>query len=66
MRLVSEDRSLVCTFAFDDKGQGKIAINFTVAVNRTVYPAAEYTTLREMFRRIIELQETTFVLKRAK
>lgn len=66
IRLVSEDGTLSCIFAVENKADGKISINFTVEVTKTVYQAAEYGILREMFRRIIDLQETTLVLKRAK
>jgi len=66
LRLTSQDRTMVCTFAMEDKGQRELVINFTVSVKKTVYKAEEYVILREMFRRIIDLQETTFVLKRAK
>lgn len=64
-RITSEDKSLSVTFAAVDKGDGLVSINFTVSVKKTVYQAQEYAGLREMFRYIIELQETTLVLKKA-
>lgn len=65
-RVSSEDKSLTVTFAVEEKGDGKLAVNFTVAVRKTVYRANEYAGLRELFRHIIEMQETTIVLKKAK
>ncbi len=64
-RTTSADKSLTATFATEEKEGNVLAINFTVSVRRTVYKANEYVGLREMFRRIIELQETTIVLKKA-
>ncbi len=66
IRLRSEDGTMSCTFAATAKADNTISINFTVSIDRTVYEAAEYGTLRTMFKRIIELQESTIVLKRAK
>ena len=65
-RLVSPDKTMSCTFAVDDQLPGVISLTFTVNCRKTVYPAAEYATLRNMFKMIIDLQETTLVLKRAK
>ncbi len=64
IRLVSEDGSLMATFAVEEKDAQTISLNFTVNVKRTVYAAAEYPTVRDMFRRIIDLQQSTLVLKR--
>ncbi|MBC6993396.1 DUF3857 and transglutaminase domain-containing protein [Neolewinella lacunae] len=64
IRLISEDGSLVATFAVEKKDEQTISLNFTVNVKRTVYAAAEYPTVRDMFRRIIDLQQSTLVLKR--
>ena len=66
IRLRSEDGTMSCTFAATEKADKTISINFTVSIDRTVYEAAEYGALRAMFKRIIELQESTIVLKRAK
>ncbi|WP_187271112.1 DUF3857 domain-containing protein [Neolewinella aurantiaca] len=64
-RIVSEDNTFVVTFASEDKGNGVIGVNFNVSVKQTVYPANEYAGLREMFRRVINCQEATIVLKKA-
>ncbi|SEQ65922.1 DUF3857 and transglutaminase domain-containing protein [Neolewinella agarilytica] len=66
IRLRSEDGTMSCTFAATEKEDKTISINFTVSIDRTVYEASEYGALRTMFKRIIELQESTIVLKRAK
>lgn len=65
-RVSSEDGTIVCTFAVEDKGDQSLSINFTVAVNKTVYQPQEYAALRQLFKMIIDFQETTLVLKRAK
>lgn len=65
-RLKSEDGSMVCTMAVEDKGAGKLSLNFTVSINRTVYQPQEYAVLQKMFLQIIEMQESTIVLKKAK
>jgi len=64
-RITSQDKALSVTFAAEDKGSGLLSLNFTVAIRRTVFKANEYAGLRELFRNIIELQETTIVLKKA-
>jgi len=67
IRMRSEDGTLTCTFAATAKPEDNtVSINFTVTVGRTVYQPEEYISLRDMFRRIIDLQEATIVLKRAK
>lgn len=66
IRMRSEDGTMSCTFAASDNGQNAVSINFTVDVARTVYEAREYPILRDMFRRIIDMQASTIVLKRAK
>jgi hypothetical protein len=65
-RVVSEDKSLSVTFAAEEKEDGVVSINFTVAIRKTVYKPEEYKGLREIFRQIVERQETTLVLKKAK
>lgn len=65
-RVSSEDGSIVCTFAVEDKGDQTVSLNFTVSVNKTVYQPQEYLALRKIFKMIIDFQETTLVLKRAK
>ena len=66
-RLRSEDGSLVASYLTQENAATRtLSINFTVQVNRTLYAAEEYGVLRDMFRRIIELQQAPVVLKRAK
>ncbi|MFK8163594.1 MAG: DUF3857 domain-containing protein [Lewinella sp.] len=65
-RVSSEDGTIVCTFAIEDKGNKTVALNFTVSINKTVYQANEYLALRKIFKMIIDFQESTLVLKRAK
>lgn len=65
IRMVSEDRTVICTFAINYKVAEQLTLNFSVSVTKTVFKSNEYYALREIFRRIIELQETTLVLKRA-
>lgn len=65
-RVTSEDGTINCTFAVQEKGANEIAINFTVNVARTVYKPNEYAALKQIFKMIIDFQETTLVLKRAK
>lgn len=64
-RITSADKTLVVTFAVEEKDDGILSIVFSVSVRKTVYKANEYQGLREIFRRIIDLQETTLVLKKA-
>jgi transglutaminase-like putative cysteine protease len=66
IRLRSEDGTMSCSFAATEKEDSTISINFVVNIDRTKYEAAEYDALRGMFNRIIELQESTIVLKRAR
>ncbi|MBB4077639.1 hypothetical protein GGR28_000240 [Lewinella aquimaris] len=66
IRLRSEDGGMEATYTAVAKPDRTITINFSVDLDRTVYQAADYATLRAMYRRIIELQEASIVLKRAK
>ncbi|MEO0733148.1 MAG: transglutaminase domain-containing protein [Bacteroidota bacterium] len=66
LRMRSEDGSISCVFAAEAKEDRTVSVNFTVKIDRTVYQPAEYGVLRDMFRRIIDLQESTLVLKKAK
>lgn len=65
-QISSEDKTISCTFAIEDKGDQTLSINFYVSVTKTVYGPEEYATLRKIFRMIIDLQETTLILKRTK
>ena len=67
IRLKSEDGSLSASYATQENtALHTLNINFTVAIDRTLYAAQEYGLLRDMFHRIIELQQAPIVLKRAK
>ena len=66
VRIMSEDGSMKCTLTTADKGNGVVSVNLTVGVGRTIYQPKEYTVLQQMFRQIIDAQETTIVLKKAK
>ncbi len=65
-RITSEDGTINCTFAIQEKGSNQLSLNFTVSVNRTVYQPSEYGALKQIFKMIIDFQDTTLVLKRAK
>lgn len=67
IRFRSEDGSIQCTFsASQNEAARQVSLNFTVDVSRVVYAAEEYEVLREMFNKIIELQQTDLVLKKTK
>lgn len=66
VRMRSEDGSISCTFAAEEKADHTVSINFIVDVSRTVYPAQEYPVLKDIFRQIIDMQSAIIVLKRAK
>ncbi|NJC25033.1 DUF3857 domain-containing protein [Neolewinella antarctica] len=65
-RITSEDESISCLFTTADDGAGHVSVNMTVKMLRTLFQPDEYEVLREMFVKIIEMQETTIVLKKAK
>lgn len=44
----------------------KITITFNVSLNKPVYPADEYPSLREFFARLIQSQQSQIVLKKKK
>ncbi|WP_116105329.1 DUF3857 domain-containing protein [Lewinella sp. IMCC34191] len=64
VRLKAEDGSIVATFSSQETVPGLISVALTVQLGRTLYAAHEYDALRDMFRRIIEMQEAPLVLKR--
>ena len=66
VRLISEDRGMEAMYSATVKPDNTILVRLAVKLDRTVYPAASYPTLRNMYRKIIELQEAPIVLKRAK
>ena len=66
-RIKSEDGSIVATYQTQENAALRtLNVNFTVQLDRTLYAAEEYGALRDMFHRIIELQQAPIVLKRAK
>jgi transglutaminase-like putative cysteine protease len=64
MKLTSEDGTISCTIATEDKGNQMISLNFSVSINRTVFQPREYIVLQDMFQRVIELQESIIILKK--
>ena len=44
--------------------QDKIVINNTLVLSRTIYAASEYYVLKELFNRILQVQNIDLVLKR--
>ena len=66
MRMVSEDGSMTCILTAEAKAADELFLNFKVQVKKAIYQPKEYVVLKQMFQRIIELQESTIVLKKAK
>ena len=66
IRFTSEDKSVSCTYVASEEADGIVNVSFTVAFDKVVYPADEYGVLKKMFEKIIEMQDATIVLKRAK
>lgn len=66
IRMKSEDGSMRVTMVASKATENSVSINFSVSVSKTVFKPGEYAVLQSMFRQIIELQETTLVLKKAK
>ncbi|WP_168797454.1 DUF3857 domain-containing protein [Neolewinella litorea] len=66
VRLRSADGGMAAFYSASDDANGTISIVFRVNLDQTVYPADAYPMLRDMYRRIIELQEATIVFRRAK
>lgn len=67
VRVKSEDGSIMATYMVQEvPGKHAVHVNFTTNFDRTLFAAAEYPALRDMFRRIIEMQQSPIVLKRAK
>ncbi|PPK86245.1 uncharacterized protein DUF3857 [Neolewinella xylanilytica] len=64
LRLKTEDGSMGAVYSVQQGVPGTVTISFTVQMARTLYLAKEYGALRDMFRRVIELQETPLVLKK--
>lgn len=66
IRILSEDGGISATYTAAARPDNTINVNFTVDLDRTLYQPSDYASLRGMYRRIIELQEASIVLKRAK
>lgn len=66
VRLRTADNGITASYTVSEPAPGTINVAYVIKLDRTLYPAAEYGNLREMFRRMIELQESPLVLKRAK
>ena len=63
-RVKSEDGSIEGSIAVENTAPGVVSLNLTVHLRRSLFPAKEYTVLRDIFQRIIEFQQTTLVCKR--
>ncbi|CAH1002029.1 hypothetical protein LEM8419_02944 [Neolewinella maritima] len=67
LRLKADDGSIAVVYSVDENvALRAVTVNFAVQLDRTLYTSGEYGGLREMFRRIIDLQQAPIVLKRAK
>ena len=64
VRIGTEDGSVTASYSVSQNAGSNLTLMLTVKLSRTLYPATEYRTLREMFRRIIEMQESPLVLKK--
>jgi hypothetical protein len=65
VKVSSEDGAIGYLFTAAE-GDGKISINFTVEIGRAKFAANEYEGLREIFQRILDVQESMIVLKKMK
>lgn len=65
VRVSSEDGTINYLFT-TGADQQAININLTVEVERSLFAAEEYQALRELFKRILEVQDSIVVLKKAK
>lgn len=66
IRMKSEDGSISVVMSASSTTENEISLNFSVSIGRTVFQPNEYAVLQNIFRKIIELQESTIVLKKAK
>ncbi|MGB3801561.1 MAG: DUF3857 domain-containing protein [Lewinella sp.] len=64
VRVKAEDGSIVASFSAQESSPGLVSVALTVQLGRTLYAAHEYDALRDMFRRIIDMQQSPLVLKR--
>ena len=66
MRIMSEDGGISATLSAVERSGGLVNLVLQVELNRTVYPAESYPLLREMYSRIIAMQQSNIVFRRAK
>ncbi|WP_116124639.1 DUF3857 domain-containing protein [Lewinella sp. IMCC34183] len=64
VRLRTADGSLVASYSVQQVSPEVVSIMYSVQLGRTLFTAEEYGDLREMFRRISELQESPLVFKK--
>ena len=64
VRIRAEDGSMVAEFSAEERGPELLSVTFKVQLGRTLYTAQEYAALRDMYRRVIDMQESLLVLKR--
>ncbi|MBB4077638.1 hypothetical protein GGR28_000239 [Lewinella aquimaris] len=64
LKVRAEDGSMEGTYATNVMVDGAVTLIFNVSLTRTFYPADQYTGLRDMYRRIIELQNSPLVFRR--
>jgi transglutaminase-like putative cysteine protease len=65
VRLKAEDGSITASYVTSySEALRMLNLNFSLEVSRTLYAAEEYAGLRDMFRRIIDLQQAPIVLKK--
>ncbi|MEM6878121.1 MAG: DUF3857 domain-containing protein [Bacteroidota bacterium] len=64
-RVRSPDGSINVQFMMaHNEAENKISVNLTVRVAASMYPANQYGILREIFQRVIDIQDSMVVLKR--
>lgn len=66
VRLRAADGSMVASYVVQEVSPGRVSVVYTVQLDRTLYAPEEYGALREMYRRIAELQDSPLVFKKAK
>ncbi|THH41691.1 DUF3857 domain-containing protein [Neolewinella litorea] len=64
VRLRAADGSMTATYQVQEVSPGHVSVVYTVILDRTLYAADEYPALREMFRRITELQTSPLIFKK--
>ncbi|NJB85125.1 transglutaminase-like putative cysteine protease [Lewinella marina] len=64
LRLRAADGSMTATYRVEEVAPGHVSVVYSVILDRTLYASSEYPALREMFRRITELQTSPLVFKK--